>query len=93
MPSSRTPKTVHYSPNHKVVFTPSKDGKTLMRQGFETTEKIPYKNGKTTSGKKEPYTKKMAEAELKFSQDKKYGSPANRKAGSYALNYYKVNSK
>jgi hypothetical protein len=93
MPSSRVPKTVRYSDKHKVVLAPSKDGKSLTRQGFETKDKIPFKGGQTTRSAKTPYTKKMAQAELKFSQDKEYGSPANRKAGSYALNYYKNNSK
>ena len=93
MPSSRVPKTINYTDKNKVVLAPSKDGKSLTRQGFATKDKIPFKGGQTTRSRKTPYTKDMAKAELKFSQDKEYGSPANRKAGSYALNYYKNNSK
>lgn len=93
MPSSQVPKVITYGPNNKVVLAPSKDGKSLTRQGFETKDRIPFKDGQTTRGLKEPYTKRMAEAELKFSQNKEFGSAANAKAGKYALNYYKNNSK
>ena len=93
MPSSRVPKVITYGPKNKVILAPSKDGKSLTAQGTNTVDKIPFKDGYTTRSPKRPYTKKMAEAELKFSKDKEYGSEANRKAGSYALNYYKNNSK